>query len=121
MSQTILVVDDSPTDRMAITDMVRSFGYHTIEADSAEEAFEATQAHRPDLVLMDVVMPGSSGYEATRKMSRDSDFSNIPVIIVSNRNKETDKLWGLRQGAKAYIFKPIDADTLRKEIQRALE
>lgn len=120
MPQTILVVDDSPTDRMAISEVVRSFGYLTIEAGSAEEAFAAIHVHHPDLVLMDVVMPGPSGYEATRKMSKDPAFSKIPVIIVSNRNKETDKLWGLRQGAKAYIFKPINSDTLREEIQRAL-
>lgn len=120
MPKTILVVDDSPTDRLAIMEMVRSFGYLAIEAGSAEEAFSATKASNPDLVLMDVVMPGPSGYEATRKISKDPLYHGVPVIIISNRNKETDKLWGLRQGAKAYLFKPVNVNALQQEIRRVL-
>lgn len=120
MSKTILVVDDSPTDRMAIMEIVRSIGFRAIEAQNAEEAFAQAKAAKPDLILMDVVMPGSSGYEATRKLSKDPAFASIPVIIISNRNKETDKLWGLRQGAKAYMFKPVESNALRDEITRAL-
>lgn len=120
MPNTILVVDDSPTDRMAIMEMVRSFGYKAIEAQNADEAFEIAKSSKPDLVLMDVVMPGASGYEATRKLAKDPVFGAVPVIIISNRNKETDKLWGLRQGAKAYMFKPVNREDLREQIVRAL-
>ena len=118
MVKTILVVDDSPTDRAAIAEMVRKFGYMAVEAENADEAFSMAQAKRPDLVLMDVVMPGASGYEATRKMSKDPSLSDLPVIIISNRTKETDKLWGLRQGAKAYLPKPVVPQDLRNEIQK---
>ena len=120
MSKTILVVDDSPTDRMAIVDIVRSLGFRAIEAQNAEEAFTQTKTAKPDLILMDVVMPGASGYEATRKLSKDPDFCSIPVIIISSRNQPTDKLWGLRQGAKAYMFKPVESNALRAEINRVL-
>ena len=116
MAKTILIVDDSPTDRLAIVELVRGFGYKAIEARSAEEAFALATSAKPDLILMDVVMPGASGYEATRKISKDPAFSSVPVIIISNRNKETDRLWGLRQGAKAYLCKPIDHHALHNEI-----
>ena len=120
MAKHILIVDDSATDRAALSAMVRSLGFEASAAASADEAFAMVDSQAPDLILMDVVMPGASGYEATRQLSRDPRRSAIPVIIVSNRNKETDKLWGLRQGAKAYLFKPVQAESLRQEIQRAL-
>lgn len=120
MAKTILVVDDSPTDRLAIVEIVRGFGYHAIEAQDAEEALALAASAKPDLILMDVVMPGSSGYEATRKISKDPNLSSSPVIIISNRNKETDKLWGLRQGAKAYLSKPVDPSALHSEIVKTI-
>lgn len=120
MAKTILVVDDSPTDRMAIVEIVRSIGYLVIEAETAEQGLQIAAVERPDLILMDVVMPGASGYEATRKITKNPAFDSTPVIIISNRNKETDKLWGLRQGAKAYLTKPVDASSLRQAISTAL-
>ena len=116
MTKTILVVDDSPTDRMAMMQTLTSLGYKAFGAQNAEEAFSQAHALNPDLILMDVVMPGASGYEATRKINKDPSFGSVPIIIVSNRNKETDKLWGLRQGAKAYLFKPVSNQDLQREI-----
>lgn len=121
MAKTILVVDDSATDRMAIVQIVRTLGYQALEAENAEEALKMVAAQRPDLILMDVVMPGASGYEATRKIAKDKDpAQSPPVIIISNRTKETDKLWGLRQGAQAYLGKPVDAAMLGAAIAKAL-
>lgn len=120
MAKTILIVDDSATDRAALAALVKSLGFEATTAASADEAFASVETKAPDLILMDVVMPGASGYEATRHLSRHPDHRSIPVIIVSNRNKETDKLWGLRQGAKAYLFKPVQAAALQAEIEKAL-
>lgn len=120
MVKTILVVDDSATDRRAIVDIVRSLGYRAIEAQNAEEAYALALSEKPGLILMDVVMPGASGYEATRKIAKDPAFEATPVIIVSNRSKETDKLWGLRQGAVAYLFKPVEPKALAVAIQKVL-
>lgn len=120
MAKTILVVDDSPTDRAAIVEVVRSLGYQSLEAENAEQGLQLAASRKLDLILMDVVMPGASGYEATRKIAKDPIYQATPVIIISNRTKETDKLWGLRQGAQAYLPKPVDANALGNAIAKAL-
>jgi twitching motility two-component system response regulator PilH len=110
----ILVVDDSPTDRQFLTDIAKS-GYAVSTAESAEEALAKVKQQRPDLVLMDVVMPGQNGYQATRTLSKDSATKDIPVIIVTTKGQETDRVWGMRQGARDYIVKPVSqADLLAK-------
>ena len=111
----ILVVDDSPTDRQYLTDLLSKHGYKVSSAASAEEALAKVKQAKPDLVLMDVVMPGQNGFQATRTLTTEEATKNIPVIICSTKGQETDKVWGLRQGAKDYIVKPVkQADLLAK-------
>ncbi|MDP2241271.1 MAG: response regulator [Burkholderiales bacterium] len=113
--QNILVVDDSPTERQFLSDMLIKNGYKVSTADSAEDALAKAKQLNPDLVLMDIVMPGQNGFQATRALTRDDATKHIPVIICSSKGQETDKVWGLRQGAKDYIVKPINqADLLAK-------
>lgn len=108
----ILVVDDSPTDRYYIADLLDKRGYSVITAGSGDEAVDKVRSERPRLVVMDVVMPGLSGFQVTRVLRRDPDTEAIPVIIVSGKDSETDRIWGMRQGATDYLVKPISADDL---------
>ena len=112
----ILVVDDSPTDRQYLSDILANSGYTVTMAESAEEALAKVKLKRPDLVLMDVVMPGQNGYQATRTLSKDESTRNIPVIICTSKGQETDKIWGLRQGARDYIVKPVNQTELLAKI-----
>ena len=111
----VLVVDDSPTDRQYLSDILAKNGYKVTTAESAEEALAKVKQLRPDLVLMDVVMPGQNGFQATRTLTRDESTKHIPVIICTTKDQETDKIWGLRQGAKDYVTKPLnEADLVEK-------
>lgn len=113
--QNILVVDDSATERQYLSDMLTKNGYKVTTAESAEDALAKAKQLLPDLVLMDVVMPGQNGFQATRALTRDDATKHIPVIICTSKGQETDKVWGLRQGAKDYIVKPVNqADLLAK-------
>ena len=111
----VLVVDDSPTDRQFLSDILVKNGFKVTTADSAEDAIAKVKQARPDLVLMDVVMPGQSGFQATRTLAKDEATKNIPVIICTSKGQETDKNWGMKQGARDYIVKPVvPADLLAK-------
>ena len=111
----ILIVDDSPTDLKFLSDLLSKNGYTVTTAQNAEEAIAKVKQSRPDLVLMDVVMPGQNGFQATRALTRDETTKNIPVIICTSKSQETDRVWGLRQGARDYIVKPVNqADLLAK-------
>lgn len=111
----ILVVDDSPTDRQHLSEMLSKNGFNVSTAESAEDALAKLKQSRPDLVLMDVVMPGQNGFQATRALAKDESTKNIPVILCSSKGQETDKVWGLRQGARDYVVKPVNpADLLAK-------
>lgn len=112
----ILVVDDSPTDRQYLSDLLTKSGFQVATANSAEEALHRIKQVPPDLVLMDVVMPGHNGYQATRELTKDEATKNIPVIICTSKSQETDKVWGMRQGAKDYIVKPVNGSELLKKI-----
>jgi twitching motility two-component system response regulator PilH len=108
----ILVVDDSPTERFFIADLLSKAGYHVVTAENGEEALDKTRSERPAVVLMDVVMPGTNGFQATRALNRDPETEHIPVILCTTKSNETDRIWGMRQGAKDYLVKPIKPDEL---------
>ena len=113
----ILVVDDSPTDRQYLSDILTKSGYKVSTAESAEDALAKVKQAPPDLVLMDVVMPGQNGFQLTRAITRDPAFADVPVIMCTSKNQETDKVWGMRQGARDYIVKPVNADELIAKIK----
>ena len=112
----ILVVDDSPTERHILTELLTKAGYQVTTAESGDEAIARVKQLMPDLVLMDVVMPGTNGFQATRALSKDEITKNIPVIICTTKSQETDKLWGMRQGAHDYVTKPVDGPALLAKI-----
>ncbi|MBC7943784.1 MAG: response regulator [Burkholderiales bacterium] len=112
----VLVVDDSPTERHFLVDLLTKNGYQVSTAENAEEALTKTKEVKPDLILMDVVLPGQNGFHATRALSRDDETKHIPVIICTSKGQETDKIWGMRQGAKDYMVKPIDQAKLLAKI-----
>ena len=112
----ILVVDDSPTERHVLVELLTRKGYQVLTAESGEEGIEKAKSEQPDLVLMDVVMPGLNGYQATRTLTRDDATKHIPVIVCTSKSQETDKIWGLRQGAQDYMVKPINPEELLAKI-----
>lgn len=113
----ILIVDDSPTERFFLADLLSKQGYQINLAENGTEALEKAKQIMPDLILMDVVMPGLNGFQATRALSKDDDLKHIPVILCTTKDQETDKIWGLRQGAIEYIVKPVDGNALLQKIR----
>ncbi len=112
----ILVVDDSPTERHVISELLVRSGYQVITAENGEEGIEKARREKPDLILMDVVMPGLNGYQATRTLTRDETTKHIPIIVCTSKGQETDRIWGLRQGALDYLVKPVKAVELLAKI-----
>jgi twitching motility two-component system response regulator PilH len=112
----ILIVDDSPTERYYLTDILVKNGYSVSTADNGEDALAKIRAERPQLILMDVVMPGANGFQVTRSIARDPELAQVPVIICSSKNQETDRIWGMRQGARDYLVKPVDPAQLLERI-----
>ena len=112
----VLVVDDSPTDRQFLASVLAKNGFKVSTADSAEDALAKVKQVKPDLVLMDVVLPGQNGFQATRTLMKDEATKNIPVIICTTKGQDTDKAWGMKQGARAYIVKPVVASDLLAKI-----
>jgi len=115
--KTVLVVDDSPTERYFLTDLLRKNGFEVVAAETGEEGVAKAKLEKPDLILMDVVMPGLNGFQATRMLSRDPATQSIPVIMCTTKSQETDRVWGMRQGAIAYLVKPIVAEQLVAKIK----
>ena len=112
----ILVVDDSPTERHVMVELLTKNGYQVVTAESGEEGVTKAKAEKPDLIIMDVVMPGLNGYQATHTLTRDDDTKNIPVLMCTSKGQETDKIWGLRQGAQDYLVKPVNPEELLGKI-----
>jgi twitching motility two-component system response regulator PilH len=112
----VLIVDDSKTELMYLTDLLEKRGFSVRTAENAEEAHKRLAEEVPDLILMDVVMPGQNGFQLTRAITRDPVTANVPIIMCTSKNQETDRVWGMRQGARDYITKPVDADDLMAKI-----
>ena len=117
----ILIIEDSPTDTAVLTQLLERHGHEVLASASAEEGIDVCKREKPNLVLMDVVLPGMNGFQATRALGRDTETKHIPVLIVSTKGMETDQAWGMRQGAKGYLVKPPKEDVLLGEIDRLLE
>ncbi|MDT8439165.1 MAG: response regulator [Wenzhouxiangellaceae bacterium] len=117
---TVLIVDDAETHLYLMSKIVQDQGHEVITAGGGEQGVQAALDHHPDLILMDVVMPDMNGFQATRKISRNPATAEIPVIFVTSKDQETDKIWGMRQGASAYLTKPVDKSALIKAINDAL-
>lgn len=115
--QSILLVDDSKTELMVLSDLLGKSGYTVRTAENAEDAIRRLSEERPDLILMDVVMPGQNGFQLTRTIARDPRYSDIPIILCTSKNQVTDRLWGLRQGARDYVTKPVQPVELIAKIR----
>ncbi|WP_240126791.1 response regulator transcription factor [Thermomonas alba] len=102
----ILLIEDSPTETAVMTQLLERNGHQVIASASAEDGIAICRREKPDLVLMDVILPGMNGFQATRTLTRDAETAHIPILIVSTKGQDTDRVWGLRQGAKDYITKP---------------
>ncbi len=116
----VLIIDDSPTETYKLTSMLEKNGHVVMTADNGEAGIAMAQKELPDLVLMDVVMPGLNGFQATRQLSKTPETSHIPVIIVTTKDQQTDRVWGMRQGAKAYLSKPITQEVLMAAMAEVL-
>ena len=116
----LLVVDDSPTELHLMKSVLSRHGYQVLEASSGDQGVAMSVEYLPDLVLMDIVMPGLNGFQATRQISRNKKTAHIPVVIVTTKNQETDRVWGERQGARGYLVKPIQEEELLGTIEGLL-
>ncbi|MBT0569872.1 response regulator [Curvibacter sp. CHRR-16] len=113
----VLVVDDSKTELLFLTETLQKNGFTVRTAENADDALKRLTEEVPDLILMDVVMPGQNGFQLTRSINRSPEYAHIPIIICTSKNLETDRVWGMRQGAKDYITKPVDPAELLSKIQ----
>lgn len=116
----IFIIDDSPTDVRVFTTLLEKAGHRVSSAGSAEDGIVGVKRELPDLVIMDVIMPGMNGFQATRDLSRDANTGHIPILIVTTKTMETDRVWGLRQGARDFLTKPVDAKSLLQRIDNLL-
>ena len=112
----ILIVDDSPSQLMGIRRIVEKLGHEALTAEDGQAGVDAAKRELPDLILMDVVMPGQNGFQLTRAITRDPQYADVPIIMCTSKSQETDRVWGLRQGARAYITKPVDPAELQAKI-----
>lgn len=112
----ILIVDDSPSQLMGIRRIVEKLGHEAMTAEDGAAGVRAARDLLPDLILMDVVMPNLNGFQATRTIKRDPATSHIPVILVTTKDQETDRIWGIRQGAQGYLTKPFSEAELTEAI-----
>jgi twitching motility two-component system response regulator PilH len=116
----ILIVDDSPSQLMGIQRIVEKLGHETLTAEDGAAGVAVAKAELPDLILMDVVMPNLNGFQATRTLSRESTTRDIPVVLVTTKDQDTDRMWGMRQGARAYLTKPFSESDLSDVLARLL-
>ena len=117
----VLIIDDSPTETYAYEVMLKKKGFEVITAENGADGVAMAKRQQPDVILMDVVMPGLNGFQATRQLTRGQDTSHIPVIMISTKNQETDRVWGQRQGASSYLVKPVAQSALLSAIDEVLK
>ncbi|MCF3192689.1 MULTISPECIES: twitching motility response regulator PilH [Pseudomonas] len=117
----ILIVDDSPTEMYKLTGMLEKHGHEVLKAENGADGVALARLEKPDVVLMDIVMPGLNGFQATRQLTKDPETGNIPVIVVTTKDQETDMVWAQRQGAKGYLTKPVDEEQLILKVKKILE
>ncbi|MDD2809889.1 response regulator [Rhodoferax sp.] len=115
--QNVLIVDDSKTELMFLSDVLHKQGMSVRTAENAEDTMKCLTEEKPDLILMDVVMPGQNGFQLTRSINRNPLYADIPIIMCTSKNLETDRVWGMRQGAKDYITKPVNPAELLEKIR----
>lgn len=116
----VMIVDDSPTDIQNLRNILTTAGHEVVEVMNGADALEMARTQRPDCVVMDVVMPGVNGFQATRTLSKDPATAKIPIIVVSSKSQETDRLWAMRQGAREYLIKPVREQDLLEKINAVL-
>lgn len=116
----VLIVDDSPTETYAFQGMLEKHGYEVLTADNGADGVALARQELPDVVLMDIVMPGLNGFQATRQLTKGADTAHIPVVIVTTKDQETDRVWGRRQGASGYLVKPVSEEELLKTIEAVM-
>jgi twitching motility two-component system response regulator PilH len=116
----ILIVDDSPSQLMGIRRIVEKLGHEALTAEDGAAGVEAAKRELPDLILMDVVMPNLNGFQATRSITREPTTKHIPVVLVTTKDQDTDRVWGMRQGAKAYLTKPFSETELAEVIIKVM-
>ena len=117
----VLIVDDSPTETFTLKSMLEAKGFEVLTAENGADGVALAREELPDAVLMDIVMRGLDGFQATRQLSKDEKTAHIPVVIVTTKDQETDKVWGQRQGAKGYLVKPVSEDVLAQTIQGVID
>ncbi|TVP55706.1 MAG: response regulator [Halomonadaceae bacterium] len=117
----ILIVDDSPTEVKKISGLLEKNNHEVLTADNGADGVATARSQKPDLILMDVVMPGLNGFQATRQLSRSAETQDIPVVIVTTKDQETDRVWGTRQGARGYLVKPVSEEQLITTINSLLD
>ncbi|MBU2863459.1 twitching motility response regulator PilH [Reinekea marina] len=116
----VLIVDDSPTETYAFQGMLEKHGIEVLTADNGADGVALARQELPDVVLMDIVMPGLNGFQATRQLTKGADTAHIPVVIVTTKDQETDRVWGRRQGASGYLVKPVAEAELLKTIEAVM-
>lgn len=116
----ILIVDDSETQVASMVEILKKEGHEVMTVTDGESGVKYTKLQKPDLVLMDIVMPGLNGFQATRQITHDPQTKHIPVVLITTKNQETDRVWGTRQGAKAYLVKPVPDDVLMETVNEYL-
>jgi twitching motility two-component system response regulator PilH len=116
----VLIVDDSPSQLMGMKRIIEKLGHEILTAEDGALGVEAAKREMPDLILMDVVMPNLNGFQATRSISKEPTTSHIPIVLVTTKDQETDRVWGMRQGAKAYLTKPVNEAALIKLVKELL-
>lgn len=116
----VLIVDDSPAQIFTLKALVEEWGHEALIAENGDQALELAQQEQPDVILMDIIMPGMSGFQATRNLSKDPATRSIPVIFVSTKDGESDRIWGMRQGAIGFVTKPVNPDLLLSAITDAV-